>query len=327
MIRRVLHRENFRHLTGFGRGMLSCVEYALDHWKFDRNSPWPTGNLVVTKDVDSSEISYEFVPSVSRPQDRECVGGIKTSRLLELVIVLRQHDLVEVTGLPLAMVLIDAPDYSNTYQVYQHDFIDAAEGAPVENACYIGITKRGWRTRWAEHISAAKSGSHYRFHKAIRQWYGVAKSMSHSIVACGLSERAAMAVEEDLVERYTLYPNGLNMVPGGNAGLAYLRTIGALGQRERVSPDDRQNVINRFFERASRKGLANPLAAANWLNPDYAEKVICAGPGRLKPQQIRDARFLSSLGRDTAAIASQVGARNTEQVRRLLSGDTYSRIT
>lgn len=310
-------------MTGFGRSMVERVEYVLRDWKLDDTAPLPVGILAIS--VEGDKFGYEFSPAVPSSLDREYVGGIKAARQLSLTIVVMRDVLTEITDLPLAMVLANtAQVFQGTYQVYQHDFLDPQEHKPV--GCYIGITKRGWRTRWAEHLRAARSGSHYRFHRALREWYGTSKSISHSVLACGLSERQAMAIEEDLVNSDTLYPRGLNMVPGGNAGLAYLRKIGAIGPTERVAPDDRQAVINRFFERASRKGLPNPLAAANWLNSDYAEKVICSGPDRLKPQQIRDARFLSSLGQPADAIAQTVGARNVSQVQRLLSGSTYSRI-
>ncbi|MGX9443882.1 hypothetical protein ACWX0K_15070 [Nitrobacteraceae bacterium UC4446_H13] len=196
----------------------------------------------------------------------------------------------------------------------------------MKNTAYIGVTSRGWRKRWAEHLHAAKSGSSYLFHKAIRKYHGVAECELHAIVGWALSEKQAFEMEERLIAEGSLYPLGLNMVPGGNAGLAYLRRIGALGKNERVTVDGRQDIINRFFERTSRKGLPNPLAAANWLNPEYAEKIICAGPDRLKPQQIHDARYFGSLGLSALEIAPRIGARNVNQVQRLLSGETYSRI-
>lgn len=286
-----------------------------------------TGHLVITNDMDAGECRYEHEPFVPSALDRQYIGGVKTTEWLELALIMKRNDRLEITALPLALVLASAPpEFSTGYQMYQHDFLLDGHRESIKGASYIGITKRGWRTRWAEHVRSANSGSHYRFHQAIRQWHGVAGATLHAIVACGLSEQQAMAAEEEAIRRDTLYPNGLNMVPGGNAGLAYLRQIGAIGASERVAPDDRQTVINRFFERATRKGLPNPLAAANWLSPDYAEKVICAGPDRLKPQQIRDARYFASMGRDAADIAQQVGARNVLQVQRLLTGSTYSRI-
>jgi hypothetical protein len=43
-----------------------------------------------------------------------------------------------------------------------------------------------------------------------------------------------MKIEEQFADE-TLYPKGLNMIPGGYAGLAYLQKIGAVAARERVA--------------------------------------------------------------------------------------------
>jgi hypothetical protein len=244
-----------------------------------------------------------------------------------LMLEVKRGDFYSSITMPIGVVLRPMRDISGQYQVYSHTFNCDESGSPIEGArSYIGVTKRGWRARWQEHINSAQRGSHYRFHQAIRHWSGRAKSVSHNVIAAGQTESQAMALEEKMVGLETLHPRGLNMIPGGYAGLKYLRQIGAVGNRERVSPDDKQNVVNRFFETATRKGLPNPLAAANWCDPSYAERVICAGEDRLKPSQIRDARFLASIGKSVDDIVIEVGARNTAQVKRLLSGATYSRV-
>jgi hypothetical protein len=324
-----VHRDNFRHLTGLGREYAAFVEHILSNWDVEADKALPTGNLIVRKTADGTEFTGRFIPHDDSAVDHveDLGGGQKATPQLTLSLIVERDGLCEITALPLLMLLDGFPNCAGYHQVYQHEYLSDESNESLTNAAYIGVTKRGWRTRWAEHVRAAESGSQYRFHRAIRQWQGRARVTMHTVIACGLSERAAMQVEESLVERETLYPRGLNMVPGGNAGLAYLRRIGALGQRERTTPDDIQSVVNRFFDHASRKGLPNPLAAANWLNPEYAEKVICAGPDRLKPKQIRDARYLGSLGRDVAEIASIVGARNIAQIQRMLSGETYSRVS
>lgn len=323
-----IDRDNFRHLTGFGRDMASYVDTVLD--KLDRMDPQTiisraVGNVIVHL-RETNEVTYRFMPL--DPGDIKSIPGkseyesavINTT----LGIFVDRGGFREVTALPI--YLVTHPEYFGHYHIYKHMFLTDQNGEKIVNAGYTGVTKRGWRTRWAEHLRAAQSGSHYRFHEAIRQWQGVARMTMHQIIGHAKSEQLAMSMEERIVARDTLYPLGLNMIPGGNAGLAYLRRIGAIGNNERVSVDDVQRVINRFFENTSRKGIPNPLAAANWLDPDYAEKVICAGPDRLKAQQIRDARVLSLLGHDVGAIAEKVGARNVDQVRRVLSGETYSRI-
>lgn len=303
-----LDRDNIRHLTGFGRDMANYIQGIEDH--MNSRSQIDFGVLHVLYNSDTDQYSWETSPSVE--------GQPK----FMLIHVLR-GDRREITVIPTRMF---HPDCRPRYHIYQHTFVRDENDALIDGATYTGVTGRGWRTRWAEHFRAANSGSHYRFHAAIRQWHDTAKLIVHAVVHFASSEERAMEIEEAWVAKDSLYPLGLNMIPGGNAGLAYLRTIGALGTKERVSVDDRQAVINRFFERATRKGLPNPLAAANWLDPSYAEKVICAGPDRLKAQQIRDARFLSSLGHDANSITTQVGARNVEQIQRLLDGTTYGRI-
>lgn len=315
-----IHRDNFRHLTGHGRDVAKYLDSVLDQWVHD-NPPVPYGIMNISLDVDIGEFRATFAPNDKVYSD---ING-RTSQQLTLAIRIICAERTEITYLPMSMVLPQADSLVRSYQVYQHLFLRDATGLEIQGASYIGITKRGWRTRWAEHVRAANYGSHYLFHNAIRRYRG-AKLTVHILRGFGLSERAAMDAEEAMVAHDTLYPLGLNMVPGGNAGLAYLRRIGAIGKNERIAPDDRQVIINRFFERTSRKGLPNPLAAANWLNSEYAEKVICSGPDRLKPQQIRDARYFAALGRDTEDIALRIGAKNAEQVARLIAGETYSRI-
>lgn len=324
-----LDRDNFRHLTGFGRDMADYVDRVLD--VLDGMDPQTlisraVGNVIVHHRQDTNEMSYRFL-SLDEESIKSTPGKSEYESAVintTLGIFVDRGGFREVTALPI--YLVTHPEYFGHYHIYRHSFLTDQNGEQIANAGYTGVTKRGWRTRWAEHLRAANSGSHYRFHKAIKQWQGVATTTMHQIIGHAKTEHLAMAMEERIVARDTLYPLGLNMIPGGKEGLAYLRRIGAIGANERVGVDDVQKVINRFFESTSRKGIPNPLAAANWLDPNYAEKVICAGPDRLKPHQIRDARFLSSLGHDAEVVAERVGARNVDQVKRVLSGSTYSRI-
>lgn len=317
-----LDRDNFRHLTGFGRDVHGHVQIIVDDILKQAGSSSLTGHVNVVYDHDDEQTGRGSIPKnwgneplESESWDQKVAGCLRVFNL--------RNGLRHITSVPLYLLL---ETRTPPYHLYRHAFLTDESGTRMGNAAYIGVTSRGWRKRWAEHLHAAKSGSHYLFHKSIRKYHGVAECETHSIVGWALSEKQAFEMEERLVAEGSLYPLGLNMVPGGNAGLAYLRRIGALGKNERVTVDGRQDIINRFFERASRKGLPNPLAAANWLNSDYAEKVICAGEDRLKPQQIRDARYFASFGRDADEIAAQIGARNADQVQRLLSGKTYSRI-
>lgn len=316
-----LHSDNFRHLTGHGRNMADYVDFVLG-----QEAKFSNAHIQILYDADSGLVDYQVVPYGSVEDEGITIAGHKARSHMTLSIITKRRSICESICVPVAMIINGTRDFSSTYQMYQHYFVTDDNGESIPNGCYTGITKRGWRVRWNEHLRSADAGSHYLFHKAIRRWHQKALVSVHVVVACGMSERDALAVEEEIVAKESLYPLGLNMVPGGNKGLAYLRRIGAIGERERVTPDDRQKRINGFFERTSRKGLPNPLAAVNWLDSEYAEKVICGGEDRLKPHQIRSARYFSSLGHDATEIASKIGARTVTQVKRLLAGETYSRI-
>jgi hypothetical protein len=226
----------------------------------------------------------------------------------------------------LPSILVGATRVSRGFVVYCHAMLDA-NGRAIPEMIYIGVTKRGWRHRYREHQRAALNGSRYRFHEALRKAMSADKaSFTHIVEATTDNEEQAMAIEEKLVADLSLYPKGLNMIPGGRAGIAYLAKIGAISRGERVSPDGRGEIVERFFQQTSRVGMPNPLIAALWNSDQYAERIICGAPGRLKPHQINEARYLSSLGKMPSEIASFVAAKNEAQVRRMLSGTTYGRI-
>lgn len=311
-------RDNFRRLTGLGRDMAQFIDDAISGGIDDVNAAFDGRcDVYVERREYDGIVRASTIPWPIDTSTNDCYPML----IIALVDAVGAVDIIT-----LHLFLISRTwNATKKYCLYVHSLFDPSH--PDKSLMYAGITKRDWRTRWTEHLRSAKNQSHYLFHEAIRQHYGKPGSVTrHMIFLHNMSENEALKEEEKYVAEHTLYPLGLNMVPGGNAGLAYLRHIGAIGNHERVAPDDRQDVINRFFERTSRKGLPNPLAAANWLNADYAEKVMCAGDDRLKPQQIRDARFLSSLGHAADEIAARVGARNIAQIQRLIAGETYSRI-
>lgn len=343
-----IHWDNFRYLTGFSKTFASVVNDIIEKCDTASNGQFsafrralakPGGETVYLTPgilrVQYDEVSRSYGFHYDRLDDPMTIGAYNLgvtrygndNAPFCLMLVVKNGEFYSTVTVPLGAVMRTSRDISNQHQVYSHYFSLDEHGVAIDGArTYIGVTKRGWRTRWQEHLRSAERGSRYRFHQAIRHWHGRAKTVGHTVIAVGQTEAQAMALEEQMVGLETLHPKGLNMIPGGYAGLKYLRQIGAANDNERVSPDDKQEIVNRFFETASRRGLPNPLAAANWCDPSYAEKVICAGDDRLKPDQIRNARFLSSIGRPVQDIVTEIGARNAPQVQRLLSGATYSRV-
>jgi hypothetical protein len=134
---------------------------------------------------------------------------------------------------PLRAVLQGNPPLENTYIVYLHILL-TSEG---KDLVYYGITKRGWNLRFSEHTrSAVAQKSRRLFARTLRdlitaraeELYGVPngkpklRGLITTIIATGLRHSEALDVEEAMVEKYSLaskHPNGLNMIPGGTAGL------------------------------------------------------------------------------------------------------------
>jgi hypothetical protein len=212
-----------------------------------------------------------------------------------------------------------APIAVGTYTVYSHAF--GNEGDPLRR--YIGISRRGWGVRWGEHLAAAKGGSPYLFHEAIRR-VGDGSMQVHEVYGVGLSFEDAMAAEERLVARASLYPKGLNMIPGGHAGLRYLAARGF----DRVNArkwEYRHKLIREFTRHCERLGRPNPLMAARWRDAGYAATIICSNPNNFSVEDVANVRLLGSYGWEPEAIAEQMKCR-VERVERLLRGSTYSRV-
>lgn len=246
--------------------------------------------------------------------------------------------------------VVQCNNIAGNYVVYSHSIgprpgVSEFAGAAMS---YVGVTRQGWRKRFSQHLSNAMSGSPLLFHRALREHYAGAAVVQHRILGVFATEREAMDEEEAFVNGVfseqaavqshfdfvgleswatgTLYPNGLNMIPGGYAGLRALHKMGALADREVVDVERREERLINIMKRPSLEGKPNPLLAAHWQNEDYATRIICGPEGRLRPEQISQARFLYALGRNKEEITQTVGARSVDQIARLLAGKTYSRI-
>lgn len=227
---------------------------------------------------------------------------------------------------PLLFLLSTAPSVVGRYVVYSHGFGGDDPGSIDDRAYYVGITKQGWAARWAQHQSSARNGSTYRFHEAIRR--AANKDQAHTVHACGVNFNEAMAIEEIAVAGTSLYPNGLNMIPGGLAGLRYLAKRGFHPHPKNLAAswDRKHIVLEQFSRHCSRAGKLNPLAAARWSDASYAASVICSNPNNFSVEQVNEIRYMESLGHPIAAIAQRMQCAD-RRIAALVTGDTYSRVT
>jgi hypothetical protein len=214
------------------------------------------------------------------------------------------------------------------YTVYCHTFGNADE-EEAPNYFYYGVTQRSWQERWAEHARAINSGSPLKFHKVFREEMarGQVTFVGHDVVHVADSVDELYEWEEDLVAATWGDPMLLNMIPGGKAGINYMAKHGMLERHTCVRPDQRDRIFEQWVSQHGRAGIPAPWVAERWQNPEWASSFICSGVGRLTEQQVRHIRALGQQGLSDEQIRERVNARTVAQVKGVLSGDTYSRVT
>lgn len=157
------------------------------------------------------------------------------------VVFVRMHspllDIPMRVELPLRAVMMGNPPLAGTYTVYLHALMTDRG----ETYTYYGITKRGWGLRFHEHTRAAVAQKSQRllartFNALIEaradELYGLPDDRPRlagivtAVLGTGMSREAALDAEEGLIDTYSLaskHPYGLNMIPGGLAGLKRAR--------------------------------------------------------------------------------------------------------
>lgn len=110
---------------------------------------------------------------------------------------------------------------------------------------YYGITKRDVFQRFKEHQRDAQNGTGHLLHKAWRslsnegfQFYPVIQ-----IAAFANTLDEIYEAEEDAVETMSLAPKGLNVIPGGYAGIRKLHELRLLSKTQQVKPSDRDKAL------------------------------------------------------------------------------------
>jgi hypothetical protein len=217
------------------------------------------------------------------------------------------------------------PSVTSGHTVYAHSIANDGSIGDIgyglkDGSSYIGITKRSWDVRFLEHQAAALSGSPYRFHTALREKSG---AICHQVISWGETFNDAMVLEEMFVDAFSLYPKGLNMIPGGAAGIRWLASRGFECSHKKW--EHRHKVVEQFAVHCKRTGRPNPLSALRWREDDYAASVICSNPRNFKKSQVETIRLLESYGRNLKSIAEHMQCAE-ERIRRLLHGKTYSRV-
>jgi hypothetical protein len=211
---------------------------------------------------------------------------------------------------------------------------------------YVGITRRTWQERYRQHCHDAGRGSNLLFHRALRGEFCKIGSIEHIVERAGLTEKQAMEIEEGEVEKRSLrslHPTGLNMIPGGYAGLKcvhhYAARTGYIFQRE-LTADTVESVLvevqRHSFEKHFKTAIlerVNAEIARLWAeNIDFRINVMTHRQNRFSFPQIQAAQIWYASGwlvEKILAYLQKLDADriiNAKQLERLLSGKTYASI-
>jgi len=228
---------------------------------------------------------------------------------------------------PLQYIMQRYPKIKNQHFGYCHKIgLMNDDGSFDKEYCYVGVTGRNWLQRMNEHFNEIKSGSNKLFHQTWREFTGNKNVMLSSELVIGdHTYEQIMSWEEDFVDRYMDVGISLNMIPGGFKGMRFLHKHKLLNS-DSVTLKERDKAIIEYYRQHPKAGIPNLLISKWWKDDDYAAKIICGSEGRLSIQQVQDIRRLSDMGIPLEKIVELVNARNIQQVRRVVKGDTYSRI-
>lgn len=219
-----------------------------------------------------------------------------------------------------ASVKIDATHNS---MIYCHEFVEDWK-ARYASVLYIGITNRSWLTRLKEHWKASSN-----FGKALRGVQGSENhkgDMVHTIIADGLTREAGLKLEGELINDYSLYPDGNNIMPGGQEGVEFARRFG-LGDYE-TAADKVAQIIESPEE---LEKLCAKKYAWKPLTDEQKSIMVCNSSRNFSKEEVRFIRICSLTTSDTdtlVAMFQDTFAENESttlkwRIPELVNGITY----
>lgn len=215
---------------------------------------------------------------------------------------------------------------SNAYVLYQHIFGQGAS-YPIDGYFYVGVTKRNWQKRWAEHKRAINNDSPLLFHSKFREerQNGRVTYLHHKVMEITNDLEQLYKAEEFLVEGHWDDERRLNMIPGGKSGLRYMRENGMVKGSLVPQSDERDGIVSTWLKEHPRKGLPAPWIAEKWKDNNWAIAQICGRDDRLSVEQVRAIRKLAETF-TSEEICTRIGEKDVNKVNRVIKGKTYSRI-
>ena len=136
---------------------------------------------------------------------------------------------------------------------------------------YFGQTIRLVEERWERHIQESRSGSNYKFHRAIRK-YGEENFLVEELLAVSAPTKDALKAKLDFIEirlirKFDTFRNGYNMTLGGEGQFG---RIFSEESRRKMSESAKKRCTDKF--RKEKSMLMNKLRE----NKSFVEKQCAA---------------------------------------------------
>ena len=228
----------------------------------------------------------------------------------------------------------DRNDISSVQQFYQSNSL-----------LYVGRTKRTWLERYRQHCRDMGKGSNLLFHRGLRGEICDIGVLEHIVERAGLTEKQALDIEEKEVEKrslYSLFPNGLNMIPGGNAGLKFVHNFAKRSgyvlnkdlnteNVESMLVDIQKFSLKKHFNTAVMERVKSILSKMWAENIFFRVNAMTSAKNRFSFDQIIAARIWHSSGWSREKILEYLKKMDSkkismDQLERLLKGETYASI-
>ncbi len=151
----------------------------------------------------------------------------------------------------------------------------------------------------------------------------------HTLVANRLTKQEALDLEGELINQYSLFPNGNNMLPGGIKGREIIKKFGFSNYEQAVDTIDQSvNDPSKLEKLCAKKYNWEPLTDEQKAN------MVCHNPNNFSKKEVRFIR-ICSLSMECDCVNSEFKGRFKEyryqyikdRIEKVINGVTYRFVT
>lgn len=190
------------------------------------------------------------------PHPNSSVVAILRLRTSEIANDIEMNDVEMQYNVPLKLLKIRKKNftlYNVRFSIDSEDRRFNEENTLPLRVGYFGITKRHPLDRFHEHRREALSNSGHLLHKTWRMLKDIGVKYYVVFQVCGTADtlKEIYALEEEVVKR-SLTPKGLNVIPGGEAGIRFLHNL-RLVKSTKIGIEERDGALIDLEKQSNKK--------------------------------------------------------------------------